>query len=170
MVVIRMASRLRTELDGAVVLAPGRQSVAAIHFGRPTRREPDAFARWSGARLPTEIEWEVASSDLPLIGNFADHLLSRQAAVHPAPAPADDVQPSRVYGDVWEWTSSSYGPYPGYRAPGGALGEYNGKFMCNQYVLRGGSCATSHSHIRPTYRNFFPPEARWQFSGIRLAK
>ena len=131
--------------------------------------EADAFARWSGSRLPTELEWEAASRDLPRVGNFADKLLADSAAVHPSPDAVDDIRPARMFGDVWEWTSSSYGPYPGYEAPQGAVGEYNGKFMCNQYVLRGGSCATSQTHIRPTYRNFFPPEARWQFSGIRLA-
>ena len=132
--------------------------------------EADAFARWSGTRLPTEAEWEVASSNLSLVGNFADKIFADNAAVHPAPGAVDNSWPERMFGDVWEWTSSSYSPYPGYEAPPGAMGEYNGKFMCNQYVLRGGSCATSQSHIRATYRNFFPPEARWQFSGFRLAK
>ncbi len=129
--------------------------------------EVDAFARWADARLPTETEWEVTVAELPIAGNFAE-----QQVFHPSVVdePANDSQPSQMYGDVWEWTSSSYAPYPGYRPPSGALGEYNGKFMCNQYVLRGGSCATSETHIRPSYRNFFPPEARWQFSGIRLAR
>lgn len=129
--------------------------------------EADAFARWADARLPTEAEWEATAAQLPISGNFAE-----QQAFHPSRVdePEKTSGPLQMFGDVWEWTSSSYAPYPGYRPPSGALGEYNGKFMCNQYVLRGGSCATSESHIRPTYRNFFPPEARWQFSGIRLAR
>jgi len=129
--------------------------------------EADACARWSGARLPTEEEWETASSGLPLRGNFVESDIFH---VSPLASPASAGKPAQMFGDVWEWTRSSYSPYPGYSAAPGALGEYNGKFMCNQYVLRGGSCATSQSHIRRTYRNFFPPDARWQFTGIRLAK
>ncbi len=123
--------------------------------------EADAFANWSGARLPTEFEWEHAAATEPIEGNFVD-----SERFHPAPAGGK----RQLFGDAWEWTRSSYSPYPGYRAAPGALGEYNGKFMCNQYVLRGGSCATSRSHIRLTYRNFFQAEKRWQFTGIRLAR
>ncbi len=129
--------------------------------------EADAYARWCGARLVTEEEWETAASGLRLNGNFVENEIFH---VTPLASSVTIDKPAQMFGDVWEWTRSSYSPYPGYSAVGGALGEYNGKFMCNQYVLRGGSCATSQSHIRRTYRNFFPPDARWQFTGIRLAK
>jgi ergothioneine biosynthesis protein EgtB len=129
--------------------------------------EADAFANWAGARLPTEFEWERAAADGAMEGNFVE-----TESFHPqvARTQSQDRAFTQMFGDVWEWTRSSYSPYPGYRAGPGALGEYNGKFMCNQYVLRGGSCATSRTHIRRTYRNFFQPEKRWQFTGLRLAR
>ncbi len=139
-------------LDG---LGPVRDDEPVCHV---SYYEADAFARWSGGRLPTEAEWETAAASFPSTGSFleGDHL-------HPSGG-------TQMFGEAWQWTASPYVAYPGYAPLAGALGEYNGKFMCNQMVLRGGSCATPRSHFRPSYRNFFPPEARWQFTGVRLAR
>lgn len=160
----------------------GRRSVNASEpVSHVSYLEADAYARWRGARLPLESEWEATIEGMGISGNFVE-----SNELHPVPLGACNEAvslvegidatssrsaslPCQMYGDLWEWTSSPYVAYPEYRPPEGAVGEYNGKFMCNQFVLRGGSCATSREHIRPTYRNFFPPDARWQFTGIRLA-
>ncbi len=144
-------------LAGLLPVAPDEPVTHVSYF------EADAFARWAGHRLPTEAEWEIASLDSPITGNFADTRRFHPIRMNGSPGM------QQLFGDVWEWTQSPYVAYPGYQPAEGAIGEYNGKFMCNQFVLRGGSCATSQSHMRRTYRNFFPPGARWQFTGVRLA-
>lgn len=128
--------------------------------------EADAFARWAGARLPTEAEWEAAAADADSSGAGGPET----GALAPAAARGPDESLQQMFGVAWQWTSSAFAPYPGFRPLPGALGEYNGKFMANQLVLRGGSCLTPRGHVRASYRNFFAPDARWQVTGIRLAK
>ena len=157
-------SRRHFTLQGLVEVDPNTPACHLSYF------EADALARWAGARLPTEFEWELAARALPAAINQAGNFVET-AAFHPLPQQqASPDAPAQMLGDVWEWTQSNYNPYPGYTPWEGLVGEYNGKFMCNQFVLRGGSCATPQSHIRASYRNFFPPEAQWQFSGVRLAR
>ena len=170
-------------LGGATPVAADETACHLTYF------EADAYARWAGARLPSEQEWEIAAQGLELAGNMADsgRFHPEVAGSRPAQTPtgvehsslarsgALDIASSgpllyQMFGDVWEWTRSQYSPYPGYQTLPGTLGEYNGKFMSNQFVLRGGSCVTPDDHIRSTYRNFFPADAAWQFSGLRLAR
>jgi ergothioneine biosynthesis protein EgtB len=145
-------------LSGAELVRPEEPICHVSYF------EADAYARWAGARLPSEAEWETAASGTP-DGNFAE-----SDQLHPRATQPASSGPAGLFGDIWEWTRSPYTPYPGFQPLAGELAEYNGKFMSNQMVLRGGSCATPRSHIRRTYRNFFYPGNRWQFSGVRLAR
>ena len=157
----RISGPLYWNEDGTHFTLAGRREIdPAAPIAHVSYYEADAFARWAGARLPTETEWEdLASSADPHLGNQLDDA----GAAMPRP-------PGDIFGDVWEWTQSAFAPYPGFAPAEGTVGEYNGKFMCGQFVLKGASCATPRGHSRASYRNFFPPHARWQFTGLRLAR
>jgi ergothioneine biosynthesis protein EgtB len=165
-----------TESEGrwSIFTLRGEQSLFALKSSPVTHVsyfEADAYARWAGRRLPTEFEWEAAAAAEPVAGNLFDsgHLQPTPALEPSSTKPIQNQGPAQLYGDCWEWTASAYLGYPGFKPLNGSLGEYNGKFMSGQMILRGGSCVTPLPHIRATYRNFFSPETRWQFSGIRLA-
>ena len=155
------AQRYEFRLTGYGQLHP-QQPVTHVSF-----YEADAYARWTGKRLPSEYEWEVASKKRAITGSFVESLSFHPLQLH---SDKNSLELQQLFGECWQWTQSSYAPYPGFKTPAGAVGEYNGKFMCNQMVLRGGSCATPKDHLRTTYRNFFYPQDRWQFTGIRLAE
>ena len=166
----RIRSPLHARIQDGVYIVFTLNGERVARDGEPVAHlsyyEADALARFLGARLPTEFEWEVAAASAPITGNFLEsHALSPLEATA-----GTDTTPAQIYGDVWEWTSSSYEPYPGFRPAAGMLGEYNGKFMVNQKVLRGGSCLTPQAHIRPGYRNFWYPDTRFQMTGLRLAR
>jgi ergothioneine biosynthesis protein EgtB len=155
------------QLDGNwwyMTLGGMREVDPAAPVCHVSQYEAAAFASWRGVRLATEYEWEAAVAGVAITGNFRDN-----GYLQPV-APQENSILQQCYGDVWEWTASAYSPYPGYRVPPGTVGEYNGKFMSSQVVLRGGSCVTPAGHVRSSYRNFFYPKDRWQFSGIRLAR